>query len=117
MGTRFDPRLEVERVQEYKYLGTVIDSKLNFNANTDAIHKKCQSRLFCLQKLRSLNVNQSLIFFLSLFLRICTDLWTRVLVCWFECEEQKNVGQSGECQWACDWRETAEFEYCMRGEW
>jgi hypothetical protein len=31
---------KVERVQEYKYLGTVIDNKLNFNANTESIHKK-----------------------------------------------------------------------------
>jgi hypothetical protein len=52
---------KVERVTEYKYLGTVIDSKLNFDANTNSIHKKCQSRVYCLQKLRSLNVNQQVL--------------------------------------------------------
>jgi hypothetical protein len=52
---------KVERVSEYKYLGTVIDSKLNFDANTNSIHKKCQSRVYCLQKLRSPNVNQQVL--------------------------------------------------------
>ena len=47
----------VERVTEYKYLGTVLDNKLNFAANTNFINKKCQSRIFCLQKLRSLKVS------------------------------------------------------------
>ena len=48
---------KVERVNEYKYLGTRIDCKLTFDANTQAIYKKCQSRLYCLQKLRSIGVN------------------------------------------------------------
>ena len=51
----------VERVQSYKYLGTVIDKDLNFNDNTTAVYKKCQPRLFCLQKLRSLNVKQEIL--------------------------------------------------------
>ena len=34
--------MKVERVTEYKYLGTVLDNKLNFNRNTYFIHKKCQ---------------------------------------------------------------------------
>ena len=51
----------VERVENYKYLGTVIDNKMKFDDNTDYVYKKCQSRLFCLQKLRSLNVNQDIL--------------------------------------------------------
>ena len=43
---------KVERVTEYKYLGTVLDSKLIFNKNTDFIHKRCQPIIFCLQMLR-----------------------------------------------------------------
>jgi hypothetical protein len=35
----------VERASEYKYLGTVIDNKLNFDISTNMIHKKCQSRV------------------------------------------------------------------------
>ena len=30
----------VEKVQEYRYLGTVIDDKFTFNKNTAIIHKK-----------------------------------------------------------------------------
>ena len=32
--------VKVERVTEYKYVGTVLDNKLNFNNNTDFIHTK-----------------------------------------------------------------------------
>ena len=52
---------KVERVDEYKYLGTIVDSKLSFDANTHAIHKKCQTRLYCLQKLRSIGVNGNIL--------------------------------------------------------
>ena len=52
---------DVERVQEYKYLGTIIDNKLNFNSNTDLINSKCQQRLYFLRKLRSLDVSTSVL--------------------------------------------------------
>ena len=39
----------VERVENYKYLGTVIDSSLAFNKNVDAMHRKCQLRLLLAQ--------------------------------------------------------------------
>ena len=48
---------KVERVSQYKYLGTVLESKLNFDQNAVLIQKKCQSRIYLLQKLRNLNVN------------------------------------------------------------
>lgn len=47
-------------VQQYKYLGTVIDEKPNVDANTDAICKKANQRLFFLRKLRSFNVDMTL---------------------------------------------------------
>ena len=46
----------VERVEKYKYLGTVIDGSLAFNQNVDAIHRKCQPRLYCLHKLRNIGI-------------------------------------------------------------
>ena len=46
----------VERVAEYRYLGTVLDNNLTFDRNVDTIHKKCQSRIYCLQKLRNIGV-------------------------------------------------------------
>ena len=53
--------VKAERVAEHKYLGTALENKLDFNKNTDFIHKRCRPRIFCLQKLRSLNVYRSCI--------------------------------------------------------
>ena len=47
----------VQRTETYKYLGTVIDSKLTFDVNTDTIFRKAQSRLYMLRKLRSFGVS------------------------------------------------------------
>ena len=41
---------KVERVLQYKYLGTVLDSNLYFDQNTALIQKKCQSRMYLQQK-------------------------------------------------------------------
>ena len=46
----------VEIVAEYRYLGTVLDNNLTFDRNVDTLHKKCQSRIYCLQKLRNIGV-------------------------------------------------------------
>ena len=73
--------VEVERVTEYKYLGTVLDNKLNFNKNTDVIHKRCQTRIFCLQKLRSLIVSAAV---LCTFYRSCIEsVLTFSFLSWF----------------------------------
>ena len=72
--------VKVERVTEYKYLGTVLD-KLNFNKNTDFIHKRSQPRIFCLQKLRSLNVSSAV---LRTFYRSCIEsILTFSFLGWF----------------------------------
>ena len=36
--------MKIERMTEYKYPGTVLDTKLNFNQNTDFIYRKYVSR-------------------------------------------------------------------------
>jgi hypothetical protein len=82
---------KVERVGEYKYLGTIIDSKLTITPNTNEIHKKCQPRLYCLQKLRSLIVNHSV---LCAFYRwFLESVLTFGLMCWFGglCVKNRNV--------------------------
>ena len=56
----------VEMVSYYKYLGTVIDNHLKFDANTEMLCKKGQQRLFCLRKLAKFQVDKSL---MSLFYR------------------------------------------------
>ena len=55
----------------HKYLGTVLDNKLNFNKNTDFVHKRCQPRLFCFQKLRSLTYFRPELY------------WISFNMCWF----------------------------------
>ena len=46
----------VEVVDSFKYLGTIIDTNLDFKENTDQIYKKCQQRLYLLRKLKSFDV-------------------------------------------------------------
>ena len=51
----------IERVEEYKYLGTTIDHKLSFKTNVENIHSKCQQRLFFLRKMRKLQVRPAIL--------------------------------------------------------
>jgi hypothetical protein len=83
--------LKVERVTEYKYLGTILDSKLNFSSNTPVIHKKYQSRIYCLQKLRSLNVNSNIL--QTFYTSFIESLLTFSFICWYGglCVKSKNV--------------------------
>ena len=73
--------VKVERATEYKYLGRVLDNKLNFNKNADFIHNRCQPRIFCLRKLRSFNVIAAV---LRTFYRSCIEsVLTFSFLCWF----------------------------------
>ena len=47
----------VERVDTYKYLGVVFDSKLTWKENINSVLKKVNSRIYCMRKLRSFGVN------------------------------------------------------------
>lgn len=40
----------VEEVTQCKYLGTIMDSGLNFEANCEAVCKRGRQRLYCLRK-------------------------------------------------------------------
>jgi hypothetical protein len=83
--------VKVERVTEHKYLGTVIDEKLNFNSNTQSIHKKYQSRIYLLQKLRKLGVNSRILqTFYSSFIE---SVLTFSFICWYGslCVRSKGV--------------------------
>ena len=70
----------VEIVSEYKYLGTVIDNKLNWNKNTENVYKKCQQRLHFLRKLRCFDVDVKLLkmfysSFVQSILSFCMQCW------------------------------------------
>ena len=47
-----------------------MDNKLNFNKNTDFIHKRCQPRIFRLQKQKCVNVSAAV---LRTFYRSCVE--------------------------------------------
>ena len=51
----------LERVSEYKYLGTIINCKLNFEENVSAIYKKANSRMFFVRKLHNLSVDSKIV--------------------------------------------------------
>ncbi|XP_051920057.1 uncharacterized protein LOC127599886 [Hippocampus zosterae] len=53
--------MDIERVTSYKYLGVLLNDKLDWSTNTDTLIRKGQSRLFLLRKLRSFGVQGSLL--------------------------------------------------------
>ena len=64
----------VERVNEYKYLGTVVDDQLNWNRNTETIYSKANQRLYFLRKLKKFHVDRSILrlFYQSLIQSVLT---------------------------------------------
>ena len=70
----------VEKVEEYKYLGNIIDHKLKGNLNVSQIHKKCNQRLYFLRKLRNVKVDSTILtlFYTSIIqsvLSFCISSW------------------------------------------
>ena len=51
----------VERVETYKYLVVVFDSKLNWKGDIHSVLKKVNLRMYCLRKLRSFGVNSDMV--------------------------------------------------------
>ena len=79
---------KVEVVDEYKYLGTTIDNKLKWDRHCSVTYKKCQQRLYCLRKLRSFNIDNTI---LSMFYKSCIQsVLTFSFICWFGNISQKD---------------------------
>lgn len=71
----------IEMVDEYKYLGTIIDSKLNWKSNTEAVYKKTQQRLHFLRRLRHFHVDVSI---MTLFYKtFIQSVITFNFLCWY----------------------------------
>ena len=71
----------IEQVTSYKYLGTVIDSTLNFDLKCEAVCKKGHQRLHCLRKLSSFNIDKTM---MSLFYcAFIESILTFSLASWF----------------------------------
>jgi hypothetical protein len=51
----------VDRVSEYKYLGTIIDNQLNWQSNTERICTKTRKRLHYLRKLKEFEIDNTLL--------------------------------------------------------
>ena len=71
----------VETVDSFKYLGTIIDTKLSFDDNADHIYKKCQQRLYFLRKLKSFNVCQNVLE--NVYRSLIESILSFNIVCWF----------------------------------
>ena len=91
MPSLFIKGKQVERVNEYKYLGTVIDNKLTFDANADVIHKKCRQRLYILYTLRSLRVDEKIL--QRCYKAFILSVLSFSLMCWYECLSEKQKGR------------------------
>lgn len=82
--------MEVEIVESYKYLGTVFDSQLKFDINTEVIAKKGQQRINLLRKLNSFNLSRRIqcLFYKSFI----ESLLTFSFIYWFHglCVKDKN---------------------------
>ena len=90
----------VEYVNTYKYLGTIIDNKLNFEENCEAVCKKGRQRLFCLRKLSTFNIDRTM---LTLFYRAFIEsVLTFCLVSWFGNVSLKNRNCLNQIvKWSC----------------
>ncbi len=72
---------EIEIVDEYKYLGTIIDSKLSFTDNTDYIYKKGQQRLYFLRQLNKFYIDKKIMtIFYQTFIQ---SILVFNFVCWY----------------------------------
>lgn len=49
-------RMDIEIVQNYKYLGVHLDNKLDWTLNTDALYRRGQCQLFFFRRLRYFDV-------------------------------------------------------------
>ena len=79
---------KVEEVDEYKYLGANIDNRLRWDRQCSAKYKKCQQRLYCLRKLRSFNIDNTI---LSTFYKsFIQSVLTFSFICWFGNVRQKD---------------------------
>lgn len=89
----------VECVDNYKYLGTVIDSKLTFVANCESVYKKANQRLHCLRKLSFFHIDRKL---LTMFYRCFIEsVISFSLVSWFSNLSLKNKNSLNQIvRWA-----------------
>ena len=52
---------KVDVVDEYKYLGMIIDNRLRWDRHCSVTFNKCQQRLYCLRKFHSFNIDNTIL--------------------------------------------------------
>ena len=70
----------VERVSIYKYLGVMLNNDLSWSNNTDYIISKLNSCLYCLRKLKILNVNICIL--KPFYQLVIKSVFAYCCVCW-----------------------------------
>ena len=70
----------VERVDTYKYLGVVFDSKLNWKENINYVLKKANSKMYCMRNLRSFGVNSDML--VTFYNAVICSIIMFSSVCW-----------------------------------
>ena len=76
----------VERVSDFRFLGTYLSQDLTWGTNTNALVKKAQQRLYFLRSLRKVNVSQDLL--LSFYRCSVESILTHNILVWFRSSSQ-----------------------------
>jgi hypothetical protein len=71
----------VEQVETFKYLGTILDNRLCFSAHIDSVCKKVNQRLYLLRKLRSFDVCQEILE--TVYRSLIESILTFNIIAWF----------------------------------
>ena len=71
---------DVEVVSSYKYLGVLLDDKLDWSANTDALYRKGQTRLYQLRRLKSFEICGTLL--RMVYQSVVASVLFYAVVCW-----------------------------------
>ena len=75
-------------MQTYKYLGVVLDNKLDWSANIDTVYRNGQSHLFFLRRLRFFNVCSDIM--CMFYHTVIESALFYAVVCWGSCTTDKN---------------------------
>ena len=78
---------EIETVQTCKYLGVILDNKLEWSANIEAVYRRGQSHLLFLRRLGSFNVCSDM---MCMFYHVIESSLFYAVVCWGSCTTDKN---------------------------
>ena len=74
--------MEVEQVDVFKLLGTFIENDLKWNNNCDKIISKARQRLYFLRKLKSFQVNKSILH--NFYIYIIQSVMTSSITVWYD---------------------------------